>query len=186
MSKEAGYRDWLKQDFSQLIESLDLGDTQKHILISRWLDQVLWMEGKANAARTRYYFLRLTAIVGGVIVPALVGINLQGPISEVLRWIIFGVSLVVAITNATEGFFNYGERWRHYRNTVELLKSEGWQFFQLSGRYNRRNSHSQAYESFASRVEEILQRDVEAYISEIVREKKAAPGEPEVAGKLSG
>ena len=35
---------------------------------------------------------------------------------------------------AVEGFFHYGDRWRHYRRTVELLKSHGWQLFELAGR----------------------------------------------------
>jgi len=184
MGNEAAYGDWLKQDFGELIDSLELNDTQKHVLKSRWVDQVIWMESKARHSRTRHYALRLTAIVGGVIVPALVGINLQGPTGEALRWVILGISLIVAITSATEEFFHYSERWRHYRGTVELLKSEGWNFFQLSGPYSRRDSHAQAYETFATRVEEILQQDVQAYISQIVGQKREArAAETEAGGK---
>ncbi len=65
------YREWLKQDMGSLIDQLDITDLQKHFLHSRWLDQVLWMEGKSDSAQKSYYLLRLTAIIGGVIVPAL-------------------------------------------------------------------------------------------------------------------
>lgn len=64
------YREWLKQDLSGLIETLSLSDLQKHFMRSRWLDQVLWMEGMTDQARDRYYALRLITIVGGLIVPA--------------------------------------------------------------------------------------------------------------------
>jgi len=48
MPKRNSYRDYLKQDVSALIEELELSDFQNHILRSRWLDQVLWMKGKAD------------------------------------------------------------------------------------------------------------------------------------------
>ena len=47
----------------------------------------------------------------------------------------FAVSLVVALSAAVEGFFRFGDRWRHYRSLVEELKSEGWSFHELSGPY---------------------------------------------------
>lgn len=56
---------------------MNLGDVQRHFLRSRWLDQVLWMEGKANLSRDRHYLLRITTIVGGVILPALVSLNIN-------------------------------------------------------------------------------------------------------------
>jgi hypothetical protein len=168
MSTEIEYQNWLKKGFGDLINSLDLEERQKHILKSRWLDQVAWMERKTVHARNRYYALRLTAIIGGLIVPALIGLNFEGSTSHILRWVVFALSLIVAICSAMEEFFKYGERWRHYRQTVETLKSEGWQFIQLSGAYSRRNSHAHAYEKFAGRVEAILQEDVRKYISEVV------------------
>ncbi len=174
MGKEDAYKDWLRQDFSEIIETLNLDERQKHILKSRWLDQVTWMEGKTSHTRNRYYLLRMTSIIGGVTVPALIGINnMEGTAGEVIRWVVFGISLIVAISSATEEFFRYGERWRHYRGTVELLKSEGWQFFQLSGAYKRQSEHTQAYEKFAGRVEEILQSDVQKYIAEIVADQES-------------
>jgi hypothetical protein len=43
--------------------------------------------------------------------------------------------LLVATSAAIEEFFHFGERWRHYRRSVELLKAEGWKFFELAGVY---------------------------------------------------
>lgn len=172
MAGKNAYRQWLKEDLEGLISSLDLPDLQKHFLRSRWMDQVLWMEGRADSARNWYYRLRLTTIIGGVIIPALVSLRFDGRADDVLGWITFAVSLLVAISAAVEEFFHYGERWRHYRRSVELLKNEGWQFFQLSGPYRRFKSHPEAYRAFASRVEDINRLDVEAYVTEVVREKQ--------------
>ena len=77
----------------------------------------------------------------------------------------------MAISAAVEEFFRYGERWQHYRRTAELLKMEGWHFFQLSGPYRRFDSHAEAYRAFAARVEDIIQPSVEVYFSEVASEK---------------
>jgi hypothetical protein len=173
MTGKNAYRDWLKQDLGELIEVLGLTEMQKHFLRSRWLDQVLWMEGKADNCRCRYYALRLLAIIGGVIIPALVGLKISGgKAANFINGLTFGISLLVAISLAVEEFFHFGERWRHYRRTVEALKIEAWQFFQLSGPYQSHPGHQQAYPAFAARVEEILQRDVEVFITQVLREKK--------------
>ena len=172
MARKDDYRQWLREDLEGLIGSLDLPELQRHFMRSRWMDQVLWMEGKADGARDWYYRLRLTTIVGGVIIPALVSLNLSNLVASTAGWIAFALSLLVAISAAVEEFFHYGERWRHYRRSVELLKNEGWQFFQLSGPYRRFKSHTDAYRAFAARVEEINRLDVEAYVTDVVREKQ--------------
>jgi hypothetical protein len=144
MAKKNSYQDFLKEDFHKLFAGMQLGDGQRHFLRSRWLEQVLWMEGKAIFSRDRYYFWRLTTIIGGVILPALVSLNINttfkvdNPENNIsLRNLMIGstfvISQLVAISAAVEEFFHYGERWRHYRRTVESLKTQGWQFSQLTG-----------------------------------------------------
>ena len=82
------------------------------------------------------------------------------------------LGLLVAVSGALEEFFRYGERWRHYRQTVEWLKIEGWRFFQLSDPYRKFTTHAEAYSDFAGRVEDVIRRDVNVYVSEIVRTKE--------------
>ncbi|MCC5598059.1 DUF4231 domain-containing protein [Nostoc favosum] len=178
MAKKDSYHEFLKEEFNKLFEGMKLGDVQKHFLRSRWLDQVLWMEKKANFSRDRHYLLRITTIVGGVILPALVSLNINTTLQvnnrarDVIIWSTFCLSQIVAISAAIEEFFHYGERWRHYRRTVESLKSQGWQFSQLTGPYRNYTSHEQAFSLFAGNVEDIIQRDVEIYSTQVVQEKK--------------
>ncbi len=168
----SSYRDSLKEDFGSLINSLELDDIQRHFLRSRWLDQVLWMEGRADRARRCYYALRLVAAIGGVVVPTLVSLSAAGTTRTVVRGVTIVLSLLVAASLAIEELMRFGERFRHYRRTVELLKSEGWQFLQLTGPYRRRTTHLDAYPSFAARVEGIIQPSVEVYITDVVAEKE--------------
>ncbi len=64
MPTESSYREYLKQDLDELIDRLDLDDLKKRFMRSRWLDQVLWMEGRADRTREWYYRLRLATIIG--------------------------------------------------------------------------------------------------------------------------
>lgn len=161
----------LKQEMTQIIDDLDLAELQKRFMKSRWLDQVLWLEKRATSSRDRFHRLRMATIVGGVIIPALVSLNISGKAGETLRWTTFGVSQLVAISAAMEEFFRYGDRWHQYRNTAEGLKIEGWQFFQLSGPYRNSQTHSLAYTAFATRVEHIIRKDVSVYIAEILEKR---------------
>jgi Protein of unknown function (DUF4231) len=159
---------WLRSDLEALVESLQLGPEQDHFLRSRWLENVMWMEAAAQRTRTRYYALRLTTVVGAVIVPALVSINAVGGTETAITWLTFSFSLVVAVSAAIDGFFRFGDRWRHYRSMVEELKSEGWDFYELSGRYRTDGaSHASAFPKFVDRVSRVLERETQAYIAEI-------------------
>lgn len=173
MAKQS-YSEWLKEEFGGLIDTLALGDMQKRFLRSRWLDQVAWMEAKAAEAQRRYYRLRLTTVVGAVLVPVLVSLEtLAGGFGDAARAGGVIASLVVAVSAAIEQFFGFGGRWQHYRQTVERLKSEGWFFFQLAGRYGTDGaSHAAAYPAFAERVEEIVQSDVEVFVTEVAAERE--------------
>jgi GH24 family phage-related lysozyme (muramidase) len=167
MAKES-YKQFLKRNLSGMIDRLDLDEFRKDALKSRWLDQLLWLENSAAKAKSRFYTLRLITIVGGVITPALVSLNHgQLKIREVFTWTAFGMAQAVAISAAVEELFGFNIRYRTFRNTAEGLKVEGWQYFQLTGHYNRYRSHSGAYVEFAGRVEGLIQQDIDGYLTQV-------------------
>jgi hypothetical protein len=163
----------LRQELGELIEQLELSPLQQQCLKARWVDTVLWMEKRAMSARNRYYLLRLLIIGGGVLIPALISLEFADPTAAAaLKWTTFTISLMVAMSAALEGFFRYGERWRHYRRTVELLKAEGWQYLQQGGGYADFASHTASFPLFTGRVEEIIGSNVETFVTELARERK--------------
>jgi hypothetical protein len=172
------YVNELRTTFGQLIDAAQLDDRQREFLKLRWLDQLAWMESKAGKAQRLYYVLRLVTIVGAVVVPALVAASSldgwPGDAAQIGTWI---VSLVVAMSAAVEGFFQFGQRWRNYRSTAERLKTEGWLYLQLAGPYASAGaSHDDAYRTFASRIEDLIQKNVTVYITEVTAEKKGSSG----------
>jgi hypothetical protein len=161
-----------RADLEDFIDQLDITDVQKRMLRGRWLDQVAYMGRKANQARRRYYWLRSVGVIAAVTVPAFISLNLAYNQIE-LRLATFFASLLVALIGAAELLLRYGERWRHYRRNEEMLKSEGWQYLMGIGPYGRAKSPQHAYKMFSSRVESILQQDVEGYMESVAKLQEA-------------
>jgi Protein of unknown function (DUF4231) len=115
----------VEEQLLPLVDQLDLEPLQREFLRRRWLDQVSWLENRAAGSQRWYNRLRLITIVGGVIIPALVGLNVSGEVSERIRWTVFGLGLIVALAAAIEGFFHFSDRWPHYRRTAELTQERG-------------------------------------------------------------
>ncbi|HEY9651625.1 MAG TPA: DUF4231 domain-containing protein [Coleofasciculaceae cyanobacterium] len=183
MAKKDDYRKYLKQTFCGLIDRLDLSDLRKDFLKNRWLDQLMWLEGRATKERNRHHTLRLITIIGGVIIPALVGSGKGSDRwQDVLGWSAFGLSQAVAVCAAVEEFFAPGEKYRNYRNTAETLKIEGWEFFQLTGAYRQFADHTDAYTAFAQRVEQYIKQDVQGFISQL--EEKQHEGKKKTEEKV--
>jgi hypothetical protein len=164
---------------SRAVGSLDMSEKRKEWMRDRWLDQVLWFDRRALHANRRYAALRMIAIAGGVLVPALVSLGHGAGDSSAWDWATpaaFIISVMVAISVGLDSFFHFGERWRHFRRTAELLKTEGWLFIEGGGRYKRyqhlASFHDKAFPLFATKVEELVRRDVEVYLTRIVQEKQ--------------
>jgi hypothetical protein len=175
--KKDAYSTWLKTEFGGLIDELELDARKKRFLRSRWLEQLDWVGSRANEARDRYYRLRLTTVIGAVLVPGLVSVSFaDGALETSLRVTTWVVSLVVAVSAAVEQFFHFGERWQHYRRNVERLKSEGWRFFELTDGYAA--THASAFPEFARRVEAILQEETAVFISEVTAERQQGQSPP--------
>ena len=174
---------YLQEPLEDVIDQLDLGDREKNFIKSRWLDQLIYADKSATRDQKRYFRLRMVTIVGGVIVPALVSLNNteNSQLHEIIGWVTFGVSLIVAVSAAVEEFFQYGESYRRLRNMAEGMKIEGWSYFQLSGPYENATSHKMAYKTFAAHIENIIQQDVKGYNAEMM--KKQEQEKEETAGE---
>jgi uncharacterized protein DUF4231 len=170
---EAESRREATTDLRPIVDALALGELQKRFLDDRWLDQVNWLERRARGNQRRYYWLRTLTIVGGVIVPALVSLNVRSKsVASSVAWTTFAISLIVALAAALEGFFRFGDRWRNYRRSAEALKSHGWQFIELAGPYASAATHEAAFPGFAAQVEVLIHQDVELYTTQIAQEPK--------------
>lgn len=176
MAKKKTYEQYLREELGSLVEQLKLPNLYKQSLKQRWIDQVVWADKKADQCRRMHYRLRLTTIISGVVLPALVGINMQLSRDNVFfrdwfPYVPFFLSQVIAVSAALDEFHRYGDRWRDYRKMAEDLKAEGWQYVQLSGSYDNLLDHIDGYANFATRVESIIKNDVQNYIATLQQQQ---------------
>ena len=187
MAKKNSYNDYLKQTLGGLIDRLDVSELRKEFLKNRWLDQVMWLEGRASKEQKQHFKLRMVTIIGGVIVPVMVGFKSgDDKFDTRLGWVALGVSTAVAISAAVEEFFCHGEKYRNYRSTAESMKIEGWQFMQLAGPYRKFKVHSDAYKAFAQRVEAYIQKDVEGFVARLEEKQEEGKEDAEEAAANVG
>lgn len=153
------------------ISKLELEEPIDRYLRSRYLEYLRWLEDGAARNLILYYSLRIPAMVIAAIVPALVALN-PGTVGRAIT-IVLGV--VVAAATAVEHFLNSGHRWRHYRGTAELMKSEAWLYLELAGSYAEYPTLADAFPRFVVRAETLMRTEVREYVSTIVAERQT-PG----------
>lgn len=143
------------------IDKLELSPDAAEYLNGRYLAYTRFCEDQATKWRVGYYWLRIPAITLAAFVPALVAANL----GLAGRLVATGLGVVIAALSAVEHFLNAGGRWRHYRGTVERLKSEGWGYIALASPYTSAVDHPSALPSFVDQVERMIRADVGDYVA---------------------
>ncbi len=167
-----------ENELKSVIDGLeDLTDKQREFIKERWLNYVLWWDERSRSSKWKYYTFRTIVVIGGVTIPALIGTaaardlsNLTSEQAGAIQWVAFVLSLIVGISAALEELFRFGEIWRDKRAATELLKVEGWCYFQLIGKY-KDQKHAEAYPEFASIVENMIGGEIKGYISMITPKK---------------
>jgi hypothetical protein len=80
---------------------------------------------------------------------------------QITYWTSWTISLMVTASNGFLQLFSLDKNYFEYSLTTEQLKTEGWQYFQLSGKYEDDESHKAAYKSFSKSIENIKRKQVE-------------------------
>jgi Protein of unknown function (DUF4231) len=128
MSKSSDIAE-LRQRIDGMQEAIQPLLTGDLVRIARWED---WKYNLVHAAwrergnKRGFYRLRLVALVSGIAVPSLVGLNLAGTGGVVVRWLTFGLSLVAAIATGIIALYRTSERWLMYRRLVDNLMAIGY------------------------------------------------------------
>ena len=133
-------------------------------LKSRWTGMVMWWHSRSVSARWKYMLLRAVVVVGGVLIPVLATFAMLPSWHETATIVTAIVGAIVAAAAAWEGVANYGEVWREKRRAAELLKVEGSQFLQLSGKYQSDGDLKVAFPRFVNEVETMIANEVGEYL----------------------
>ncbi len=162
-----------KENYQNIIEGLELNDTQKKVLKSTWLDYLLLMNKSARKGWFSHNYSQIAVIVFSLIIPVIEKSNPHISIYNLDLSIVSIIGLIVACLTALNRQLGFEEKWRHYRMTAETMRNEGDDFFALSGNYSNFNSHTDAFKSFAAIVTSFKRQEVNSYIEEENSRKKS-------------
>ena len=129
-------------------------------------------EKKRDSTKRYYNIFRFIVTVGSILLPAILSIGQMDPtklpknFGEITYWSSWSISLMVTISNGFLQLFSLDKNYFNYSLVVEQLKTEGWQFFGLSGKYDDHDTHNKkSYKEFCKAVESIKRKQVEQEFS---------------------
>ena len=163
-------------DFSKnvagIVDELDLEKSyDKSIIKYRFLDEISFYEQKRDHTKKYYNAFRFIVTTGSILLPAILSMGQMDPnklpknFDMVSYWASWTISLLVTASNGFLQLFSLDKNYFAYSMVVEQLKTEGWQFFGLSGKYEDYETHQQAYKVFSKSIESIKRKQVEQEFS---------------------
>lgn len=167
-----------KNSFINALIQTRLTDAEQTIIQERYVNVIKNFENRCFRLAVLFHSSRFIVTVGSLIVPALLSIQYvdTGPTSNVtdpdtfayrVYWSTWVISLFVSICNGVLSVFKIEKKYYFLHTTLEHLRSEGWQFLQLSGHYsgfhtpNTVPTHSNQFIFFCHFVEKIKMKQVE-------------------------
>ena len=180
-----GYDDSYANQVNEIINTLELdSETDRSILKSRFLSEVIKYEDRKLHTKKYYDRFRFIVTVGSIILPAILSLGQMDPtklppnFDQIVYWSSWTISLMVTASNGFLQLFSLDKNYFEYALTTEQLKTEGWQYFQLSGKYEDDESHQAAYKDFSKSIENIKRKQVEKEFSgkgDVNKKKKEKP-----------
>ncbi len=153
----------------QLVAAIDLlkgslTDSQITFIKSRWLHQVIYWDQRSRRSRRKYFALRGLTVLGSVAIPVFTSLALTYSTHKEFSVIAIILGSLVAASTAWEGIANYGQIWIEKRRAAELLKVEGWLFFELADHYSI-GMYADNFKSFAAAVENLIAKEIGEYVA---------------------
>jgi hypothetical protein len=167
-----------EERFELILQDLEgLSNLQKNILRERYIVVLQDFNKRCKYYSILYYIGHFIITVGSLIVPALMSIQYADTGSAFLQrqsfqtivyWVTWVLSLLVTTSNGIITLFKVDKKYFFLHTTQERLRSEGWQYFELTGRYSGQliqyeltPNHSNQFIFFTHAVEKIKMRQIE-------------------------
>jgi hypothetical protein len=154
-----------------IIDNLKLPEEMednKEIIKSRFVEEVSLYEKKRDHTKKYYNIFRFVVTIGSIFLPAILSMGQMDPtklpknFDQVTYWSSWSISLMVTISNGFLQLFSLDKNYFNYSIVVEQLKTEGWQYFGLSGKYEEYDTHTkEAYKEFCKAIENIKRKQIE-------------------------
>ena len=171
-------------DWGELIQHTNLTQLEKDATIKRVISVVRRLRRRLTRLSTAYIALKTTTTVGSLLVPSLLAIQNTGN-QELTYWTMWGVGLLVSMSNAFVSLFRVDKNFFTVGNLIEKIESEAWMFLTQSGTYKQDAdtsstqsdgtyypNHRATFQKFMERCEILMNKAIQSeYIIQNVNNK---------------
>lgn len=169
--------------FQQALATITLDATQRTIIEERYVHLLDISRARCRRMARLFHLNRSIVTLGSILVPALLSIqhvdigNAVPTYNQGVFWTTWILSLLVTASNGIMTMFKLDKKYYLLHASYEQLKSEGWQYIALTGKYRRPppltdlsgaligaaspGPHQIHFELFAQTVERIRMRQME-------------------------
>jgi hypothetical protein len=162
--------------FQQALVNVNLTPLQRSILEKRYVELVNQFTRRCLLLSVFFHSSRIVVTVGSLIVPALLSIQYTDAspatqatysMSYQIYWVTWVISLLVTTFNGIQSIFKVEKKYFSMHTSMEQLRSEGWQYIELSGHYsgfytpNEPPTHENQFIYFCAAIEKIKMKQVE-------------------------
>jgi hypothetical protein len=183
------YKD--RSNIEAVLDGIDLPLIQKQHIQSRYINILENFKKRVRKYSIVFYVGHFIITVGSLFVPALLSIQNSNVSLYINGYsipvyiITFIVSLLVTIFNGILTLFKIDKKYYFLTTTMEKLRSEGWQYLGLTGRYsgnlnNTIPTHSNQFLYFTHQIEKIKMKQVE---EEFYKSDESSMNDPKSNGK---
>ena len=164
------YKD--RSDIESVLNNITLPLIQKQHIQARYINMLENFKKRVRQYSIIFFTGHFIITVGSLFVPALLSIQNSNVSFSINGYsipvyiITFIVSLLVTIFNGILTLFKIDKKYYFLNTIMERLRSEGWQYLGLSGRYSGKlqnivPSHENQFLYFTHQIEKIKMKQVE-------------------------
>ena len=161
-----------RDELEMIIQGLELSNIQKQIILSRYVHIMDHLQKRVRTYNRVFYLGHTIITVGSLFVPALLSIQnsstLTSPNSSAnIYWATFIISLLVTTFNGILTLFKIDKKYYFLNTTLERMRTEGWQYLGLTGRYSglliqpQEPTHQNQFVYFTHQIEKIKMKQIE-------------------------
>jgi hypothetical protein len=164
----------------KMMDILFLSPSKKSLFQQRYLNLIKDYKARSSRYTLSFHSLRIIVGIGSLLVPALLSIQQinvtsdkcdgnRQQMEEVLFWCAWVLSLLVTMSNGLFTLMKVDKKYYFIHTLLEQLRSEGWQFLTMTGRYGIYKTfdssgnidHEKGFPLFCYMVEKIKMHQVE-------------------------
>jgi len=160
-----------EERYEAVLATVPLQEERKNTIRRRYLPLIQDFKRRATCYMLLFHIGHLIITVGSLIVPALLSVQYTASLSAYqndIYWLTWTLSLLVTTFNGVLVLFKVDKKYYYLHTAIERLRSEGWQYLALTGRYSgvlthyaEESNHENQFRFFCHYVEKLKLKQVE-------------------------